>query len=294
MDNISNKTAVFIDYENINMTDSYSLLFKKLIKEGYNPCIRKIVCSTIPKKSNFVDIIKDNLLDIIVSCKPLKKGTSKIIKEKNLNNADFKLYTEALKTLYTNKDINTYVIATSDDDYYELIVSIKKEGKSIIGVGSKATTNSSFKDLFDKFYFIEDLSTENDKKLTIEDVKNNTTIVNKTNIIKTNNNEKKEAPKPKKQKVQTKKESAKKENKTEYKKDKIFYSVLKNAISEELNTAKNKNEESYFISNLISKIKNDLPYLKNYNKITKTDIEKCGYKIEYENNEKVKGYIKTQ
>ncbi len=291
MDNISNKTAVFIDYENINITDSYSLLFKKLIKEGYNPCIRKIICSTIPKKANFVDIIKDNLLDIIVSCKPLKKGTSKIIKEKNLNNADFKLYTEALRILYTNKDVNTYVIATSDDDYYELIVSIKKEGKYVIGVGNKATTNSSFKDLFDKFYYIEDLSNENDKKLTVEEVKNNTTIINKKNITKTNNNEKKEAPKQKKKIVQPKKE---KDNKKEYKKDKIFYSVLKNAISEELNTAKTKNEDSYFISNLISKIKNDLPYLKNYNKITKTDIEKCGYKIEYENNEKVKGYIKTQ
>lgn len=294
MNNLQNKTAVFIDYENINLTDSYNLLFSKLIKEGYNPVIRKLVCSTLPKKTNFTDVIKDNLLDLIVSYKPLKKGTSKIIKEKNLNNADFRLYVEALKLLYNNPEINTYVIATSDDDYYELILAIKNEGKFLIGVGNKLTTSQGFKDLFNEFYYIEDLLVQPNKVVEekIEVKKVETNSINKTiNKKEKKNNKVKKQTKPKDIKQENKK-SKKIEEKPTSKKDKIFYSVLKNAISEELNTAKNKNENSYFISNLISKVKTDLPYLKNYRKITKSDIEKCGFKIEYENDEKVKGYIK--
>lgn len=296
MNNLQNKTAVFIDYENINLTDSYNLLFSKLIKEGYNPVIRKLVCSTLPKKTNFTDVIKDNLLDLIVSYKPLKKGTSKIIKEKNLNNADFRLYVEALKLLYNNPEINTYVIATSDDDYYELILAIKNEGKFLIGVGNKLTTSQGFKDLFNEFYYIEDLLVQPNKvveeKIEVKKVESNN--INKTiNKKEKKNNKVKKQAKPKEIKQENKK-SKKIEEKTTSKKDKIFYSVLKNAISEELNTAKNKNENSYFISNLISKVKTDLPYLKNYRKITKSDIEKCGFKIEYENDEKVKGYIKIE
>ena len=293
---MQNKTAVFIDYENVNLTDSYNLLFSKLIKEGYYPCVRKIVCSTLPKKTNFTDVIKDNLLDLIVSYKPIKKGTSKIIKEKNLNNADFRLYVESLKYLYNNQDINTYVIATSDDDYYELIVAIKNEGKFLIGVGNKATTSQSFKDLFNKFYYVEDLLNEVNKEEVKQEVvkKEEKIISSKKKTTKkeikqsTKTNNKSIKPEAKKETKKIKKA----EKKETYKKDKIFYSVLKNAISEELNTAKTKNENSYFISNLISKVKTDLPYLKNYRKITKTDIEKCGFKIEYENDEQVKGYIK--
>ena len=160
----NNKTAVFIDYENVNLTDSYNPLFTRLIKEGYSPIIRKIICSTIPKKANFSDVIKDNLLDFIVSYKHLKKGTSKVVKEKNLNNADFRVYIEVLKVLYTNPEINTFVIATSDDDYTELICTLKSEGKFLIGVGNKSTTSTSYKDLFDKFYFIEDLLPVNKKE----------------------------------------------------------------------------------------------------------------------------------
>ena len=42
------------------------------------------------------------------------------------------------------------------------------------------------------------------------------------------------------------------------------------------------------------RIKTDFPYLKTYRKITKKDIEKCGFEIEFENDEKVKGFIKTK
>ena len=302
MDNyIHNKAAVFIDYENINLTDSYNLLFKKLIKEGYNPVIRKLVCSTLPKKANFTDVIKNNLLDFIVSYKPLKQGTSKIIKEKNLNNADFRVYIEVLKILYTKQDINTFVIATSDDDYYELIQAIKNEGKYLIGVGNKLTTSTVYKELFNEFYFIEDLNETNPIQNTIVETKEHKVeekTIEKKNVAKKQNN-KKQNKTQKSKPINNKKQSKSKkpiENKVkeESKKDEIFYSVLKNAITEQLNNAASKNDKTYFIANLISDIKTDFPYLKTYRKITKKDIEKCGFEIEFENDEKVKGFIKTK
>ena len=157
------------------------------------------------------------------------------------------------------------------------------------------------KELFNEFYFIEDLNETNPIQNTIVETKEQKLeekTIEKKKVAKKQNS-KKQNKTQKSKPINNKKQSKSKkpiENKVneESKKDEIFYSVLKNAITEQLNNAASKNDKTYFIANLISDIKTDFPYLKTYRKITKKDIEKCGFEIEFENDEKVKGFIKTK
>lgn len=274
------KAALFVDYENANATDSYNPLLKKLSSLGYNPFIRKIISSKIPEMDGFDDIVKENEFEFVLSNKVLKKGSSAVIKKKNLNNADFRVYIEVLKVLYT-KDIDTFVIYTSDDDYIDLICAIKREGKEVIGVGNKITTSSNYISLFHNFIFVEDLL----PVLTPKEVKQP-----KADKIEA----KKEKKKPKKEKKEKKKivevEPNEKEQKVE--KNDIFYSILKDSTNSVLQEAKDKNHNgAYLIANIVSKLKENYPYLKNFKKISPDDFKKCGFKIKYQDGKKVKSYI---
>ncbi len=65
--NTLKKAALFIDYENANLIETYQNLLKKLISLGYNPVIRKIISSKIPKIENFETIIKENEFEFILT-----------------------------------------------------------------------------------------------------------------------------------------------------------------------------------------------------------------------------------
>lgn len=173
--NQENKTAVFIDAENINDTKVYPLVFKNLISQGYNPLIRIMVISQISDEFKDINnIIKENSLDLVISYKQIHSK-----KERNKNNADFRLYIEVCKILFSPQysDINTFVILSSDEGFSELILLLKKHGKKVIGVGNRGkgrqVTSSEYKELFDNnFYFVEDLLEVENKRLQEEALKN--------------------------------------------------------------------------------------------------------------------------
>ncbi len=285
------KAALFVDYENANATDSYNPLILKLFNLGYNPCIRKLITSKFPEMDDFEKVIKDNEFEFVLSYKTLKKGNSAVIKKKNLNNADFRVYVEVLKTLYTINNIETFVLYTSDDDYTDLICTLKKEGKEVIGVGNKMTTSPSYMSLFHNFIFVEDLfpAKEEKKKSKVKKEK------------QINNKEDKETKnkqvKIKEEKVINKKdkeiESKEKENEIKLlEKDEVFYSILKefanNYLFEKVKTGQ---KGALLIANIVSKLKEDYPYLKDFKKISPDDFKKCGFEVKYQDGKKVKSYI---
>lgn len=276
-----NKAALFIDYENANNTDSYNPLILKLISLGYNPFIRKIISSTIPEKENIEKIIKENELEFILSYKSIKKGNSAIIKKKNLNNADFRVYIEVLKVLYTRKDINTFIIYTSDDDYHDLIVTLKKEGKEVIGVGSRLTTSLSYISLFHSFIYFEDLVHTEEVKVKKPKLKSKTEKKEKLNKeIVVNKTEKT---------INPIKDGHEKNN---VDKNDIFYSILKDSTNEILFEKVKKGKKGEFlIANIVSELKEKFPYLKDFKKITIEDFRVCGFNIETQNGKRVKSYI---
>lgn len=286
------KAALFVDYENANATDSYNPLILKLFNLGYNPCIRKLITSKFPEMEDFEKVIKDNEFEFVLSYKAIKKGNSAVIKKKNLNNADFRVYVEVLKTLYTINDIETFILYTSDDDYTDLICTLKKEGKEVIGVGNKMTTSPNYISLFHSFIFVEDLfPSKEEKKVT--NVKKEKQIKNKE--VKEQKNKQ---TKIKEEKVVSKKkdkivEAKEKENDIKLlEKDDVFYSILKEFTNNYLLEQIKKGQKgALLIANIVSKLKEDYPYLKDFKKISLDDFKKCGFTVKYQDGKKVKSYI---
>ncbi len=294
--NTLKKAALFVDYENANNIDSYNPIINKLHALGYNAYIRKIITSKLPKKATFENIIKENELDLVISNKPIKKGSSQVIKKKNLNNADFRVYIEVLKVLY-NSNINTFIIYSSDDDFTELVCAIKREGKEILGIGSKETTSQNYASLFTKFFYTEDLlNASKQEKNNInekKDVKNvlKSDIDNLKPDIKKKKKKNKEEIKKVEEKPKKKELNVSNEIKKEFKKDTIFYEVLKESTNEVLSSLKDK--DNLLIANLVATLKDHYPFFKEYKKISPNDFLKAGFEVYNQDNKKEKCFVKV-
>ena len=264
MVDVKNKVAVFIDAENINNPKVYPLIFEKLISEGYNPCLRRMVVSEI--KNDLTQIIKENLFELTVSYMP-----------KEHNNADFRMYIEILNVLYDSKysDIDTYVIGSSDKGFTDLVITLKFSGKKVIGVGNiggdkkKPLTSEEYKKLFDVFYYVEDVLNEEKEKAEAKKQKPKKaptkSAEKKKNNVKKNDKEKRKRKNSPANTVSLKKESKEK--------DELYYNQLKVAL---INLEKKKFE--------FQELKNTLK--KKKIEITKEDILHCNAQLK-EDSDKI-------
>ena len=93
---------------------------------------------------------------------------------KGKNATDMALTIDAMDFLYTsNYDI--YAIVSSDSDFTPLAIKLREAGKSVIGIGKKATSEA-FIQSCDNFMFMENIGLESeDKTLTSQIEKNNKT-----------------------------------------------------------------------------------------------------------------------
>lgn len=73
------------------------------------------------------------------------------------NSVDMNLCIDAMKTLFTNTNINRFVLVTGDRDFIPLVNSIRQQGKEvyIIGIGGAASTHLA--QSADEFVFYEQL-----------------------------------------------------------------------------------------------------------------------------------------
>ena len=260
--NEENKAAVFIDAENINTSEVYPLIFKTLISKGYTPFIRMMVISQLSDEfKNINSVIKENTLDVIVSYKPISSK-----KEKNKNNADFRLYIEVCKILFNPQyqDINTYVLASSDEGFTELVLLLKKYGKKVFGIGNRGkgrqVTSLDYLRLFDEnFFFVEDLLDNENKRLQEEEALKKKNISPKKKVT-----QKKVTPKVKQNPSQVKKLQ---ENNPLEKDDK-FYELLTSALK--VLATKKKRCEFSEVKNFLAKRKLN---------VNKEDLEKLSIVI---------------
>lgn len=148
--------GVFIDYENVNKVELISEIFAYLNNKGYSSSTRKIVMSKLVGTEVLTETVKNNYLQIALSYKRINKKNNESSKIENKNNADFRFYIEVLDCLY-NEDPDGFVFASSDKDYTELVLELKKRDKYLIGIGNKANTSEKYIALFDEFVFTEDL-----------------------------------------------------------------------------------------------------------------------------------------
>lgn len=147
-----NQCAILFDSENIKPHEIIDELFKSLNNLNYDLLYpRKMIVNDLGKikKAELSDDLKKYRLDLSCTYADVRK-----------NLLDFRLYIEALDLAYTQNNIEAFCIVSNDADYAELAIKLRLMGKTIIGVGSKATTNEDYQKLFNHFYFIEELKNQ--------------------------------------------------------------------------------------------------------------------------------------
>lgn len=73
------------------------------------------------------------------------------------NSVDMNLCIDAMKTLYTNPNIEKFVLCTGDRDFIPLVNSIRQQGKEVIIIGIGGAASSHLAQSADEFIFYETL-----------------------------------------------------------------------------------------------------------------------------------------
>ncbi|NUN48174.1 MAG: NYN domain-containing protein, partial [Candidatus Brocadiae bacterium] len=81
------------------------------------------------------------------------------------NSADIRLCVDALDLCYSKAHIDTFCILSGDSDFSPLVSKLRENGKSVIGVGMKASTSSLLVEGCDEFIYYEDM--ERHEKVTV-------------------------------------------------------------------------------------------------------------------------------
>jgi|GEM_PF-374467 len=73
------------------------------------------------------------------------------------NSVDMNLCIDAMKTLFTNQNIEKFVLATGDRDFIPLVNSIRQQGKEVIIIGIGGAASAHLAQSADEFIFYEQL-----------------------------------------------------------------------------------------------------------------------------------------
>lgn len=154
MEQIENKMAVLIDAENISYKD-ISLIFNELKQRG-TLVIKRVFGNIESINKNWKESCNENGITINTQ---FNYTTGK-------NVSDISLTIEAMDILYT-KQINTFVIISSDSDYTGLASRLREENKYVIGIGEQKTP-PSLRRACDDFIIIDNL--KDDSKIHQENM----------------------------------------------------------------------------------------------------------------------------
>ncbi len=90
------------------------------------------------------------------------------------NSADIHLVIDAMRTLYSNPNIQTFVLVTGDRDFIPLVNTIRQHGKQVVVIGVAESTSSHLAQSADEFLFYhqlaEDIVPPEDRSKDIYDV----------------------------------------------------------------------------------------------------------------------------
>jgi uncharacterized protein (TIGR00288 family) len=73
------------------------------------------------------------------------------------NSADIRLVVDAMELSYAKEHIDTFVIVSGDSDFTPLVLRLKENGKTVVGVGMKDSTSDLLAQNCDEFLYYEDI-----------------------------------------------------------------------------------------------------------------------------------------
>ncbi len=272
------KLAMMIDFENANQKNLIPEFFSYLEKRGFLCYPRKLITSKITSLENTNKLIKENNLELIVSNRPL-------VKNHNRNNADFRMYIETLDCLY-NCNVDAFCIVSSDDDFLELVLKLKRAGKYLIGIGA-LNTSSDYQKHFDEFLFIEDFDKMiQERKKALEEMKRKEEQLKQQEKLR-QQKEKNEEKKLKLEIQKKKKEDAKRKLQSE---QKLYQQKIKAAIDTAI---KSHHDGWYPLTSIIKDIKENDPSLKK-KRIPLKIFDELGYDYKIEEGNSENKYIEIK
>lgn len=147
---ISNQVAcVLVDAENTNPND-FELIMTKILSEWEDVPVRRLY-------GDFRTMRKSKWATQTTIHSFLCMQQNTIVKGKNTS--DIALAVDAMDILYREKDMNVFILVSSDSDFLPLVVRLKEKRKMVVGIGM-ATTPESFVKTCNMFLFVEHLKTE--------------------------------------------------------------------------------------------------------------------------------------
>ncbi len=73
------------------------------------------------------------------------------------NSADIRMVVDALDLSHNKSHIDTFAVVSGDSDFSPLVAKLRENGKTVLGVGVKASTSSLLVESCDEFFFYDDL-----------------------------------------------------------------------------------------------------------------------------------------
>jgi hypothetical protein len=73
------------------------------------------------------------------------------------NSADIRLVVDAMELSYAKEHIDTFVIVSGDSDFTPLVLRLKENGKTVVGVGMRDSTSDLLAANCDEFIYYEDI-----------------------------------------------------------------------------------------------------------------------------------------
>jgi uncharacterized protein (TIGR00288 family) len=152
--------AVFIDFENIALglnqrggrrtkkTESLDMkrVLERLVEKG--KVVSKRAYADWQRFGEYTTPLHELGIDLMEI--PERGMTGK-------NSADIRLVVDAMEMSYAKEHIDTFVIVSGDSDFTPLVLRLKENGKSVIGVGMKDSTSDLLAQNCDEFIYYEDL-----------------------------------------------------------------------------------------------------------------------------------------
>lgn len=170
--------GVFIDYEYLHITLErlYGIVLKpELLINGIREKISEhgkiILERAYAPWSNFVDglakLSKSRVETINITSKQVDKtdlGTGRnctILQ----NNADIYIAWDIAQLIFSNQNINTFVLVTGDSDFIEIVKRIQQNGRDVAVVGFRDNTSDLLRTQADLFISLDDLASANESAI---------------------------------------------------------------------------------------------------------------------------------
>ena len=145
--------AVFVDFENLALgfggrRDRFQIekVLERLVEKG--KIVAKKAYADWSRFGTYAGSLHEAAIELIEI--PKRSMTGK-------NSADIRLVVDAMELSYAKEHIDTFVIVSGDSDFTPLVLRLKENGKTVVGVGMKDSTSDLLAANCDEFIYYEDI-----------------------------------------------------------------------------------------------------------------------------------------